>query len=88
VNKYESRAQEQRKSTLRSSMMMGTAGVALFVIGAIILGLYTSAPSSYYTRAGIIAAVSLVIVRQLNRRMRGRSPRASRPDPQSMLNLK
>ncbi len=87
MNKYEQRAEQQRKAALRSSMNLGTAGLALVVVVLLIIGLSGSAPHSFYTKAAIVMAVLLLIFRQLTRRLRGKSPRAAQPDPKSTLKL-
>ena len=47
MNKYELRAEQQRKAALRFSMMLWTAGLALVVVILMILGLSSSAPGGY-----------------------------------------
>jgi hypothetical protein len=87
MNRYELRAQQQRKAALRFSLMIWTAGIALVVVVFLILGLSSSAPPRFFSKGAIIAAVLLLILRQLNRKLRGRSPKAAQPDPQSTLKL-
>ena len=87
MNKYEQRAEGQRRSAMRSSMMMGSAGVGLLAVVLLIIGLNSSAPQAFFARAAVGLAVLLLILRQLGRRSRGKAPRASQPDPQSRLNL-
>lgn len=87
MNRYEESAQKGRRAALRSSMTIGTAGVALIVVVLLIVGLSNSAPPRYFTQAAIAAAVLLLVLRQLSRRMKHRTPRASEPDPKSKLNL-
>jgi hypothetical protein len=87
MNKYEKRAHAERKAALRSSMTIWTAGLALIVVVVLIMGLRTSAPSSFYSKGAIGVAILLLIVRQLSRRLRSGSSRASQPDPKSSLNL-
>lgn len=87
MNRYEERAQKERRATLRSSLGMGTAGVALILVVLLIVGLSNSAPPRFFTEAAIGAAVVLLIVRQAARRMKGRPPRAAEPDPKSRLHL-
>ncbi|HEY7304514.1 MAG TPA: hypothetical protein VH601_10390 [Bryobacteraceae bacterium] len=87
MNRYEERAQKQRRAALRSSMTMGTAGVALVVVVLLIMGLSSSAPPRFFTEAAIAAAILLLILRQLSRRMKHRTPKAAEPDPKSRLNL-
>ena len=87
MNKYELRAEQQRKAALRFSLMIWTAGIALVVVVFLILGLSSSAPPRFFSKGAIIAAILLLVLRQLNRRLRGRSPKAAQPDPQSTLKL-
>jgi hypothetical protein len=87
MNKYEQRAEQQRKAALRSSMTLGTAGIALIAIVLIIIGRSGSAPPSFYTKGAIAVAILLLVFRQLSRRLRGKSPRAAQPDPKSTLKL-
>jgi hypothetical protein len=87
MNKYEERAERERRAAMRSSMMIGTAAIALVVVALLIVGLSNSAPSGFFSRAAIGAAVLLLIVRQLTRRLRAKSPRAAQPDPRSALKL-
>ncbi len=87
MNKYEERAQRERRSSIRSSMTVWNAAAALIIVVLLILGLSNSAPSTFYTRAAIIAAVVLLVLRQIARRLRGRTSRAAQPDPRSTLRL-
>jgi hypothetical protein len=87
MNKYEERAQRERRSSLRSSMSVWNAAAALIIVVLLILGLSNSAPSSFFTRAAIAAAIVLLILRQVTRRLRGRTSRAAQPDPRSTLKL-
>jgi hypothetical protein len=87
MNKYELRAEQQRRAALRTSLMLWTAGIAFVVVVFLILGLSNSAPPRFFSRGAIAAAVLLLILRQLSRRLRGRTSRAAEPDPQSTLKL-
>ncbi len=87
MNKYEARAERDRKATIRFSMMMWSAGAALIVVVVLILGLSTSPPPQFWSKAGIGLAILLLVFRQVARRMKSRSPRAAQPDPRSKLNL-
>jgi hypothetical protein len=66
---------------------MSTAGLALIVVVLLIVGIRNSAPPRFFTEAAIGVAVLLLILRQVARRMKGRTPRAAEPDPKSRLNL-
>jgi hypothetical protein len=87
MNKYENQAKQQRKASLLSSMSLWTAGLALLVVVFLIIGLNGSAPSGFFKIGAVVAAVLLLILRQLSRRLRGTSPRAAQPDPKSTLKL-
>ena len=87
MNRYEQRAEEQRKAALRFSLMLWTAGIALLVVLLLIVGLSSSAPPRFFSKAAIAAAILLLVLRQLSRRLRGGRPRAAQPDPRSTLKL-
>ncbi len=87
MNKYEERAQRERRSPLRSSMSVWNAAAALIIVVLLIVGLSNAAPSPLFTRAVIAAAVLLLLLRQITRRLKGRASRAAQPDPQSTLKL-
>jgi hypothetical protein len=87
MNKYEQRAAEQRQTTLGSSITLWSALAALIVVVLLILGLNSSASSDFYRIGAAVAAVVLLILRQIARRSRGKTPQAAQPDPQSRLNL-
>ncbi len=86
MNKYEARAEEQRRAALRSSMSVWTAGLLLIVIVLTILYLNGSAPAGFMPKAAIAVAIVLLLLRQLARRLRNRGPRVQ-PDPRSRLKL-
>ncbi|MBV9265591.1 MAG: hypothetical protein JO061_05420 [Acidobacteriaceae bacterium] len=87
MNKYEERAVRERKAALRSSMTLWTAGLALIAVVFAIIGLSSGAPSQFWSRAALVLAILLLALRQISRRLRGRTPRAAEPDPKSRLNL-
>jgi hypothetical protein len=87
MNKYEKRAERERKGVLRSSMTVGTAGLALIVVVLLIAGLSGSAPPRFFSMAAIGLALVLLVLRQVNRRLKGKTPRAAQPDPRSRLDL-
>jgi hypothetical protein len=87
MNKYEQRAERDRSAAMRFSMMMWTAGAALIVVVVLIIGLSSDAPQQFWSRAGIGLAIFLLVVRQVARRFKSKSPRAAQPDPRSKLNL-
>ena len=87
MNKYEERAERDRKASMRFSMMMWTAGAALIVVVVLILGLSGSASPQFWSRAGIGLAILMLVFRQVARRMKAKRPRSAMPDPRSKLNL-
>jgi hypothetical protein len=87
MNKYEKRAQAERKSMVRSSMKLGGAGLALLIVVVLILWLNSSAPAGYFSKVAIGAAILLLGVRIASRRYRGGPPKAAQPDPKSVLKL-
>jgi hypothetical protein len=87
MNKYEQRAARERGPALRTSMTLWSAAGALIGVILLILGLSTSASSSFFTKAALVGAILLLILRQVARRLKGRPSRAAQPDPQSKLNL-
>ncbi len=87
MNKYEQRAEQERKAALQRSTMLWTAGIALIVVVLLILGLSSSAPPRFFSKGAIAAAILLLLIRQLSRRLKGKSPRAAQPDPRSTLKL-
>jgi FtsH-binding integral membrane protein len=72
MNKYEERADRDRKSTLRSSLLLGMAGIVLVLLILFFLGRSNSVPSSFWSKVGIVVAVLLLILRQMQRQLRRR----------------
>jgi hypothetical protein len=87
MNRYEERAAKERRTTMRASMTMWTAGIGLVVVILLILGLSSAAAPNFFTRAAIAVAILLLILRQITRRFKRRAPKAAEPDPLSKLNL-
>lgn len=91
MNKYEERADRDRKSSLRSSLLLGMAGIVLVLLILFFLGTSNAAPSGFWSKVAIAVAVVLLILRQMQRQLRrkgyNKKPRAAEPDPQSRLNL-
>ena len=88
MNRFEQQTRQQRNASLRSSMSLWTAGLALVVVVFVIVGLSNSAPSGFFKTAAIVVAIVFLVLRQLSRRLRGRAtPRAAQPDPKSTLKL-
>lgn len=87
MNRHEQRAEQQRSASMRFSTMLWSAGAGLIVVILAIVGLSISAPREFWYKMAIGAAVALLLLRQLARRMRVRNPRSAQPDPQSRLDL-
>ena len=76
-----------RKATGKATRSLWTAGLALIVVIVVIAQLNGSLDRSDYARVGVALAVLLLVVRQINRRSRGKGPRAAEPDSRSALHL-
>ena len=89
MNKYEERAQKDRYGSFRTAMMLLTIGLAVTVLGLILLGNSAVAPRSFWSKAVVTLCVILLIIRQVSRRIGPKQSqrRAAQPDPQSRLNL-
>jgi hypothetical protein len=87
MNRHEELAERQRNASMRFSMMLWSAGAGLIVVVLTILGLSMSAPREFWYKGAIVAAVLLLLLRQITRRLRVRNPRSAQPDPGSRLNL-
>jgi hypothetical protein len=68
-------------------MSLWTAGLALLVVIFLIIGLSSGAPSTFFKTGAVVVAMLLLILRQINRRLRPKGPRTAQPDPKSRLNL-
>ncbi len=86
MNKHEKEASRERRP-FRSSMTIWSAVAALVVTVLLILGLNSSEPSTFYRRGAIAAAILLLVLRLIVRRVKGNARRAAQPDPQSTLKL-
>lgn len=85
MNKFEQRAEQERKAGLRLGILLSMVGVGLIVAIVGFVGAAGSAPATYWRIAAGVAAVLLLVLRQMTRKLnRGGGPKA---DPQSMLNL-
>ncbi|MFL6353318.1 MAG: hypothetical protein ACJ74Z_15920 [Bryobacteraceae bacterium] len=87
MNKYEQRAAQERKTALRSSMKMWSAGVALILVAVAILALSRSGTPRSWSKSAILVVILLVMLRFVSRRSATKRPRAAEPDPQSKLKL-
>ena len=88
MNRYEERNSRERKSTLRFSLLIGVVGLGVAILALAGLGVVSAAPQRFWSRTAIVAAILLLVMRQIMRRLnaKGKS-RAAQPDPQSRLNL-
>jgi hypothetical protein len=85
TTKFEQRAQQERRAGLRLGLLLSMCGLGLIVAIVAFVGAAGSGSSTYWRVAAAGAAVLLLILRQLSRRLnRSGAPKA---DPQSMLNL-
>ena len=72
---------------MKGNLSLMSVGATLIVVILLITGLRYAAPSNYYSRIAIGAAVVLLVLRQLTRRRNGRRSKAAEPDPRSRLDL-
>lgn len=87
MNKYEKRAQAERKAVVKSSLTLGGAGIALIVVVVLIMWLNSSAPAGYFSKVVIGVAILLLVARLASRRWSSGPPRAAQPDPKSVLKI-
>lgn len=87
MNKYEKRAQQDRKNALRGAMVAATVGLVLIAIAIMILGLSNSASLAFYQKVAIAIVILLLILRLLSRRLKRKSNGPSHPDEKSQLKL-
>jgi amino acid transporter len=87
MNRFEKQAEQQRRSSLQSALLMWSAGGILLVGALAILGISGGAPQSFWTRAAIVVAILLLVLRQVGRRLKKGRSGAVKPDEQSMLHL-
>lgn len=87
MNRFEQQAQEQRRSSLRMSMLLWSAGGVLLVIALAVLGFSSSAPQGFWRDAAIAVAFFVLILRQVGRRLRSRRTHLVKTDEQSKLHL-
>lgn len=78
---------KKQRAQMKSNLSLMSLAAALVVVGLLILGLSYAAPSNYYSKVAIGAAVVLLVLRQLTRRRKGQRSKAAEPDPESQLHL-
>ena len=85
MNRFEQRAEQERKAGLRLGILLSMVGIGLIVAILAFIGAAGSGPSMYWRIGAGVAALLLLILRFMTRRLnKGGGPKA---DPQSMLNL-
>ena len=77
----------KQQAQMKGNLTLMSLAAALILVALIILGLSYAAPSRYYSRIAIGAAIVLLVLRQLTRRRKGARSKAAEPDPESRLNL-
>ncbi|HEX7360272.1 MAG TPA: hypothetical protein VF283_07255 [Bryobacteraceae bacterium] len=87
MNKYEQRAQQDRKKALRGAMMAATVGLILVAVAIMILGLGNSASLAFYQKVAIAIIILLLILRFVNRILKRKSKGPAHPDEKSQLKL-
>lgn len=87
MNRYERQTEQTRRAALRNSMMLWSTGGILLVAALALLGYSTGAPQRFWSWAGIVVAVLLLVLRRVGRRVKAGKSRAAKPDEQSMLHL-
>src|SRR4051794_26471596 len=87
MNRFEQQAEQTRRASLRTSLMLWSVGGILLVGALALLARSGGAPQRFWTGAGITIAVLLLILRQAGRRLRSGGSRPVKPDEQSMLHL-
>jgi amino acid transporter len=87
MNRFERQAEQTRRASLRNSLLLWSAGGILLIGALALLGYSGGAPRGFWSTAGIVAAVLLLIVRQLGRRLKSGGSRGAKPDEKSMLHL-
>ena len=87
MNKYELRAERDRKAALRFSVLLWTAAAGLIIVVLALLGFISAAPTRIWKSAAIVMAILLLAFRQVSRQLSKKAPRAAEPDARSRLNL-
>jgi hypothetical protein len=87
MNRYERQAEQTRRASLQSSLLMWSAGGLLVVAALALLGYSSGAPRNFWSRSAVVVAILLLVVRQLGRRLKSNRKNVVKPDEQSMLHL-
>lgn len=83
MNRFEKESMRRR----RSPATLWTVALVLVALAVAVVGLSTGAPKPFWTKAAVVLALLLLVLRQVKRRTKGRPSKAAQPDPQSRLNL-
>lgn len=87
MNRFERQAEQTRRASLQSSLLMWSAGGVLVVGALALLGYSSGAPRNFWSRSAVAVAILLLVVRQLGRRLKSTRKNVVKPDQQSMLHL-
>jgi hypothetical protein len=87
MNKYEERSQQQHRSSMRASVVMGAVGLVFAGLGLGALGLIFASPANFWKVAVAILALLMLVMRQAMRELNKRKSKAAEPDPDSVLKL-
>jgi Kef-type K+ transport system membrane component KefB len=87
MNRYEKRAQQERKTAMQASLLAGTIAVALIALALVMLGMNSAAPVSFYKKAAIAVVILLLLLRYVARKLKSKDG-AAKPDPESQLKLR
>lgn len=88
MNRFERQSEQTRRRSLQNSMLLWSTGGILLIAVLVLLGFSSGANQEFWKGAAIVvAAVFLLIVRQVGRRLKVSRSKAAKPDDQSMLHL-
>ena len=87
MNRYERQVEEQRRASLRNSLLLWSTAGILLVVALAILGYSGHASQGFWSTAAIIVAAFLLVIRMVGRRLRKGTAKTVKPDEQSMLHL-
>ena len=87
MNRFEQQAEQTRRASLRNSLLLWSAGGILLIAALAVLGYSGGASPGFWRGAAVVAAIMLLVIRHLGRRLRTKGSKAVKPDEQSMLHL-